>query len=480
LLGQIAGNLPETRLAEGALEFESSDTTLEDGFRWAKTQALAYVRDSREIGPWYEAALPGRNAFCMRDVSHMSTGAQLLGLGPNNRNMLRQFALNISASRKWCSWWEITGEGKPAPVDYKSDQSFWYCLPANFDVLNSCYRQWLWSRDSAYLDDVFLNYYRHTVTDYVKAWDHDGDGLLEHLAAYGHMGIGTYDEDLTGDVLVGADLIAAQYAAYGGYAAFERARNQHAVANEFAAKAEDLKSLYNNKWWDPSRNSFFAARSEDGHFHSSLKTGTGGSDIELPLYFGMTDSESKTQASLDQLENRLHLDEAATHGIVGGVEGRTYLPDIFYKYGRSRSAYLVLVALMNPGLKRREYPEVSYTVIGNLGAGLMGIHPSSRPEVIETYPQLTNKTEWAAMHHVPVGRNVISVKHTRAGATAFSNESGPGVVWLASFPGKSNTLFVDGSRVAAENATRSGRTVESSHALHVGSGQTRVVSVLPG
>jgi hypothetical protein len=111
---------------------------------------------------------------------------------------------------------------------------------------------------------------------------------------------------------------------------------------------------------------------------------------------------------------------------------------------------------------------------------LMGIHPSSRPEVIETYPQLTNKTEWAAMHHVPVGRNVISVKHTRAGATAFSNESGPGVVWLASFPGKSNTLFVDGSRVAAENATRSGRTVESSHALHVGSGQTRVVSVLPG
>ena len=39
------------------------------------------------------------------------------------------------------------------------------------------------------------------------------------------MGIGTYDEDLTDDVLVGADLIAAQYAAYGSYAAFQRARN---------------------------------------------------------------------------------------------------------------------------------------------------------------------------------------------------------------------------------------------------------------
>ncbi len=51
---------------EGTLEFASSDTALVDGFRWAKAQALAYVRNSPSIGPWYEAALPGRNAFCMR------------------------------------------------------------------------------------------------------------------------------------------------------------------------------------------------------------------------------------------------------------------------------------------------------------------------------------------------------------------------------------------------------------------------------
>jgi hypothetical protein len=49
--------------------------------------------------------------------------------------MLRQFAQHISASKKWCSWWEITGDGNPAPVDYKSDQNFWYDLPANFDVV---------------------------------------------------------------------------------------------------------------------------------------------------------------------------------------------------------------------------------------------------------------------------------------------------------------------------------------------------------
>jgi hypothetical protein len=163
--------------------------------------------------------------------------------------------------------------------------------------------------------------------------------------------------------------------------------------------------------------------------------------------------------------------------MVGGVEGRTYLPDIFYKYGRSRSGYAVLVALMNPALKRREYPEVSYTVIGNLGAGLMGIHPTLSPAEIETYPQLTSETEWAALHHVPVGHNVISIKHTGVGATTFSNESGAEIVWRASLPGKSRTLLVDDRIVPAESATRAGGAVASFHVLRVKPGETRVVSV---
>src|ERR1700677_4323136 len=66
---------------EAAIEFESSDGKLVDGFRWAKAQAMTYARTDGTIGPWFEAALPGRDAFCIRDVSHQSTGAQFLGLG---------------------------------------------------------------------------------------------------------------------------------------------------------------------------------------------------------------------------------------------------------------------------------------------------------------------------------------------------------------------------------------------------------------
>jgi hypothetical protein len=465
---------------EGLVEFESSDAKLVEGFRWAKAQALAYVRNGDPIGPWYEAALPGRDAFCMRDTSHMSTGAQFLGLGARTRNMMRQFAQHISASKRWCTWWEITKDGKPAPVDYNNDHDFWYDLPANFDVLDACYRQWLWTSDAGYLDEVFLDFYRHTVSDFVREWGHDHDGLPEHPGGAGHMGIGTYDEDLQDDVAVGADLVAAEYAAYRGYAAFERFRGETAIAADYDAKAARLKSLYNNKWWDASRNRYYAAIGEDGKFHAGLKESTGRSDTELPLYYGLTGADFKTRACLDAMENRLKLDAGTLHGIVGGVEGRTYLPDIFYKYGRSQSGYAALVALMDPALKRREYPEVSFTVIGNLGSGLMGIQPAAGREMIETFPQLTPATAWAAIHHVPVRGNVICVRHSGRDTSTLLNESGPELIWRACFPESRKGLVVDSETTAALTGVRPSGVPETLVTVHVKPGESRTVTLQAG
>src|SRR5580698_1283888 len=71
------------------LRFESSDHQLEQAFNWAKLQALAYAHGGEDaVGPWYEAALPGRSSFCMRDVAHQTVGAAALGLDAANLNML--------------------------------------------------------------------------------------------------------------------------------------------------------------------------------------------------------------------------------------------------------------------------------------------------------------------------------------------------------------------------------------------------------
>jgi len=474
-----AANLAEVNSQESALEFDSSDTALVRGFRWAKRQALAYVRTGDPVGPFYEATLPGRNAFCMRDTAHYSTGAQLLGLGATTRNMLRRFAENISASKKWCSYWEMTRENTPVfKLDYVNDNHFWYDLPCSFDVVDACYRQWLWTRNDAYLDDVFVNFYYHTATDYVVQWSHNNkDGLLEHLPQDGHMGVGTYDEDLQDYILVGADLVATQYAAYCGYAGIQLARNQPAIAQEFTRKAEVLRSIYNRKWWDASRNCYYAALGEDGKVHKDLKASVAHLDVELPVYFGLPDSGFKTQAALDAMEELLPMDENAIKGMVGAVEGRSYLPDIFYEYGRSRSGYKALLSMMDPSLKRREYPEASFTSIGNLGSGLMGIRPSTSPGMVETFPHLTEVTNWASMSHVPVGNNVISVRHTQNRETALSNEQGPALSWRVSFPGEVKSLVIDGRETPAEKAIRRGGGAESYIVLQVEPGKTRVASL---
>ena len=62
---------------------DSDHADLVAGFEWAKDVSLRYVRQGDPVGPWYEAALPGRDAFCMRDVSHQVDGSLALGLYPH-------------------------------------------------------------------------------------------------------------------------------------------------------------------------------------------------------------------------------------------------------------------------------------------------------------------------------------------------------------------------------------------------------------
>ena len=73
--------------------FTSSDKELENAYNWAKKMALSYAHDNSDpVGYWYEAALPQREAFCMRDVSHQAVGAHILGLAKHNKNMFTRFA----------------------------------------------------------------------------------------------------------------------------------------------------------------------------------------------------------------------------------------------------------------------------------------------------------------------------------------------------------------------------------------------------
>ena len=451
-----------TRDAQLELDFDSSDALLVNSFRWAKREAMSYVFDGDPVGPWYEAALPGRHAFCMRDTSHQANGAQALGLARYNHNMLRRFAENISASRDWCSYWEIDRLNRPAPVDYKSDTEFWYNLPANFDVLDACYRMYLWTGDKSYIDDpVFLNFYDRTMTDYVARWDLSPDRIMTRTSNIEtppyFRGDPTYEES-SRDNLVGVDLLATQYAACRAYAAIQTIRGDEQAARRSLQTGAQVKSLINTVWWNSSQEYFYAFFNKQHQF-----TGRAGADL---LYRDAAEGEAKTASALNTLLATMKAEPKSA------VETKSHYAEILYRYGDPDAAYAQIIGLTCKGHQRREYPEVSYSVIGALTTGLMGVRVETAqplPEmvagkhfetVVETLPQLTAATSWAELRNLPVQGNIISVRHTGNRSTKLTNAGKKALTWRATFDGSFVALLVDGKPRGARSTSKGpGRTL---------------------
>ena len=439
-LGPPSGFRPVRRF-ESRLELRTSDAKLAAAFAWAKGQALDYVFPAAvygdPVGDWYEAALPSRFAFCMRDVSHQATGAHVLGLTEFNLNMLRKFAAGLAPSRRYASYWEIDKWNRPAPVDYKNDRDFWYNLPANFDVMDACWRQYLWTANRVYLEDAaFRDFYRLSAADYIAAWDHDGDGVPDHRFVDGNRGLGSYDEGQLSDrTAIGADLLAAQARAFLSYAAALRLMGENASAGTLEARAAALRQRFAEEWWLRSFGRFPSLMLEDGTFdeHEWFWHGL------FSLYAGFIEpglAREKTLAGLLERE-------------ADNVETESYLPEVFYRYGRDKNAYAEILKLADPAKKRREYPEVSFALLGAIAAGTMGIEPEAGGRVVATRSRLTPATDWAELAGVPVLGNVIDVRHELRGRSVLTNRSGPAITWRAEFFPPLKELAVDGRPMTA-------------------------------
>jgi len=427
--------------ATSPLELRSSDQGLREGFLWAREQALAYVFHGDPVGDWYEAALPGRQAFCMRDVSHQCTGAASLGLRSQNLNMLKRFAENISPSRDWCSYWEIDRRNLPCPADYRDDAHFWYNLPANLDVLSACWRQYLWTGDRAYLDDGALRFfYDATMSKYVPRWDRDGDGIPEHYPEYGYRGLSSYDEaETTRKALVAGDLVAVLYAAYRDFASIMDLDGNAMQAAESRRRAGTLRESYNRDWWLPGERRFAGMMRQDMTYDPREVEMAG----VMGLLSGIVAEGEKTEGTLARVE--------AMKG--QGVEIRSYLPDLLYRYGRNGAAYAELKARVDPSLHRREYPEVSYAVVGDIVTGLMGVSVDARDLSVATRPRLTPDTTWAELLGLGVLGNSIELRHEPGPTSTCANASGPSFYWKATFPGRCAHIAVDGRASPADCAT---------------------------
>jgi hypothetical protein len=501
--------LPAAQPDTSLLALDTSDAHLAAAFAWARQQAQAYAFRGDPVGDWYEAALPGREAFCMRDVSHQAMGAHLLGLAGPTLNMLRTFAANVSDSKDWCSYWEINRYGRPSPVDYKNDAEFWYDLPANFDVLDACYRMYLWTGDLKYLDDpLILNFYDRTVADYVERW---GLGLESVMKRERLMNIrGEFDprnkfqvsrgipgyEEGQKDFVVGVDLLAAEYAAYRAYSQMQGLRGNYEAAGVYASKAAAVQNFVNTTWWDEKTGHFYDLLDENHHLQ-----GHNGIDV---LYYGVAEDGPKAEAALKDLLATIKANPS------GPVELESHYPEVFYRYGVPSVAYSEIMDLARKGRDRQEYPEVSFSVVGAIVTGLMGIRietpaPDLTTEqwdflkaaastrsallrgiapplewnyveaVVTSLPSLTSDTAWAEIRNVPVRSNRFSVKHEGNQKTVFTNQSGPALIWRPAFFGSHETLVVNGQPIKANAGKEPLGRVDSWVEVTVGAGDTVTV-----
>ncbi len=463
------------------LTFDSSNEELTNAFIWAKDKALSYVHHGSDpVGLWYEAALPNREAFCMRDISHQAIGAEILGLSDHNYNMFLKFAQNINAEKDYCSYWEINRYDRPAPVDYENDFDFWYNLPANFDIIFNAHRLYNWTGNKAYLEnDTFQNFYRLSMNEYVDHWDLGHKEVLKrnrnlHVkvkdsSRFGNKrGIPTYNEGGRGDAKLGVDMTASLIAAYKSYAALLRLQGNLVEGDNFKSKIEDELQFLRDFWWDEERNSFRSIIYDDGQFDYFM-VGDNQAFLHYLLYFDVLSDKDKINSVVDAYAQ--NFDRLI-------VELKSYLPIIFYENGQWALADRTIIDLCSAENKRRDYPENSFTIIEHLTRGLMGINVEAETNTFTTSPRIESEEDWAEMKNIPVLSNKIAVKHHGAVKTAATNLKGPPIDWIAEIPGEHEFLYLNGKKIKCHQKNENGRVV-SYYELTLNEGDEMVVSVNP-
>ena len=425
------------------LHLSSNDTLLVSMFEWAVWSSKRFVgSDDDPVGPWYEATLPNRAAFCMRDVSHQCIGEEINGQGRQNLNMMTKFVENISESKDWCSYWEINKYNQLPREDYKSDQDFWYNLPANFDVLYACYRLYLWTGNKTYINDPrFDNFFRLTLNEYVERWQLQPELIMQrpaimnqHPASIGSQfrnkrGIPSYDEQ-TRNMYVTCDLLAVIYKAFDVYANILAYRGEQALSNEYASKAEAYRELYDSVWWNPATQSYYYAWMGDSFLQE------GDHEMFVP-WFGLVKDPVRLEK---MLRNIAEIDI--------NIEIRTYYPKAYYHYGMNDIAYHYLENLYRD--KRRDYPEAASGMIEGVVGGMMGIEPNAMHNIIRTCPRLTSATQWVSIENVPTFAGIVSVLHESKQKTSFIVKSEKEVVWRVAFPGDYARITAGGKTVQTE------------------------------
>jgi hypothetical protein len=444
----------------GTIVLKASHEKLERAFHWAAGKALSYVqtgrtgplnrheRDQAGSGtakyiPCYWAGYPWRTAFYSRDYCHQAAGAHLLGLCEENLSMLRAFAGSATAGRKWYPLWALNFDGSPYQLDYHGDDSFVREVPAVFELVEQCYRQYLWTGNPAYLKDpVLWNFCTKAVTEFIALHD----GRVPNAVAEGDgsgdifRGSATYNE-IRSPLIEAGDGIACQYQALRAYSRLLAARGERGQAAQFQTKAERLQTYFNTEW-GVKQGARLYVRGYNVRGETLADFGLENSWF-MPMKFIVAPGPM-TDRYLDFIARSV----SSPEGKPSNLEAISYLPGVFFPYNRVDDAWKWLEYIIDQ--PNREYPEISFTIISHVVEGLLGLEPNAPENAFRTVPRLPGAIARLHVQNIPVGNHRVDVAHEGPRRSTAVNRSGDaGLTWQACFYGDHPVLAVNGTNQTA-------------------------------
>ncbi|WP_282696927.1 hypothetical protein [Streptomyces sp. CC208A] len=463
----------------------SSDPEAAAMFAWAAAKANSWVHlpgtegplnaDERQTGgtgtgvyaPSYWAGYANRSGYYSRDTAHQLSGAGVLGLHAENKAMLRAFAASATAEHAYYPVWALNFDNRTyLSIDYRRPDLFVREVPAVFELVQKAEEAYRWTGDRSYLDDpVLWEFYRHATEEFVALHDGRKDNGARVKVAEGtgggiFQGVASYNEQSDEPLAEAGDAIGSQYQAYRAMSALARAKGDGALAADFARRAAELKRYFNSEWSGTGSGAdMVRGYTTDGR----ALTGWGKENSWFMPMKGIVAPGPRREAYLDYIE-----EQARGADRPANIEALTYLPDTFFANGRPDTAWAWMKHIHArkdvPHVNRRQgtngdYPEVSFTLVGQTVQGLLGVTPDAPARSLSTLSRLPSGMEWLGIEDLRIGDSVFALRHDGARRSALTHTAGPApYTWEARFPGAHRTVVVNGTARPAETRTIDGVT----------------------
>ncbi|MEN2470456.1 hypothetical protein [Burkholderia sp. GS2Y] len=466
-------------------QLSSDNTAVVALFNWAKVKANSWTRlacttgvtnqdESHPSGqgvatyaPSYWAGYPFRSYYYGRDFAHQFVGAHMLGLDAQNKAMLAAFAATANTARGGYPVWALNFDGSIGLTDYSSDTSFVRELPAPFELAQRIADGYRWTGDADYAASggPFYAFVTNTAgtfvdTHYGPLVDGTANGrqvkVAQESGADIWAGVASYNEGAPGNPVEAADALSSQYRAYVAMQQLATAAGDTTTANTYATRAGDLKTYYNAPWSVvSSTDSTDVVRSYDP---SAVKSIAWGGEMSwFPPMKGIMNPGTRRDQYMGWL-NTTALGQAPAN-----LEAVTYLPDAFFAVHDGTTAWAWMQYVYNRindvhggygnNFVNGDYPEVSFTLVGQAIAGLLGVEPDASAGKLTTTSQLpATGMAWLQVSHIPIGAGKVTVRHDGATRSTLANENpagGTSYAWHARFAGVYPTVVVNGVARAA-------------------------------